>query len=530
LYHYIANPSLSVDDAMLTLNVASRSFSELLRPLAMEQTAPVGFLLALKVATTLGGVRDPVLRLVPLLAGIALPFALWRVARRLVAPWPAVLAAAFAALSTILIEYSVSVKPYTVDALVTLVLVGLTLDVLDDPQHTARWWRLAWSGVVAVLCSTPAPLVLAGCGAALAMSTGVRRRPAAPLWFATLALLWVGTFVSVYVALTHVAAESPYLQSFWSERFLTPAVLRQPMRAWAILRRVPTEPFLVDAPIPALAILLWVVAGLGIWSLGRRDGAVLALVAGPLVALFLASALRRYPIAPRVCLFAAPLTFLIYAEAWGRAFAFPPASWPRRTAVVAAVVWLLVLATLTMIRPVGGLPTRLQAEEFERRAAPGEPVYVFAGAIPTWTRYTTDWDAVDRPSLAKVLASQELNGGAFHNAPSRGRAVGDSAGEALVLVVKGRTEVLGLAPGIQWREDVGYSSPRTPDANWGEREIARLRAVTDSTAWIAVAHDQGVASRALLGPIAVAGGRAVFRWNALGTSLVRYRFPPLRAP
>lgn len=519
LYSYLADPSLTVDDAMLTLNVASRSFFGLLHPLAMEQTAPPGFLWALKAATLVGGVRDQTLRLVPLLAGIALPYAVWRIGRRLLSDGPALLAAAFAALSPILIEYSVSAKPYTVDALVTVLLLGLTLDTVEHPDDAPAWRKMGVAGVLALACSTPSLFVVAGCGAALLVSPETRR----PRRLLALAAAWLSTFAAIYFTVARAAARSPYLQVFWDDKFLTPAALADVTHAWDILRRVPAQPFVSASPVPGMPVLLWLIALGGVWQSIRRSPAAAALLVAPVVALFTAAALHRYPVAPRVCLFLAPVIFLLFACAYQGARERWPTGAARAAAESLAVLWLIALGMLAANLRWWAPATRSLVAQLDGRALPGEPVYVFTGAVAPWTVYATDWRAPDADAVATLIASQAMRGGAFHNAPSRGRAVSDSEGSALIVRERGRPIVIGLSPGIQWREGTGYVT-RAPDAGWAAREAARLRSIADSTAWIAIAHDYPGEALALLRGMDAAGGHEVARWAGRGVLLVRYRF------
>ena len=69
LAQFLQRRSLYIDEAMVVLSVASRSFSGLMRPLDYDQMAPVPFLWALRLATTLAGVSEQSLRFVPLLGG-----------------------------------------------------------------------------------------------------------------------------------------------------------------------------------------------------------------------------------------------------------------------------------------------------------------------------------------------------------------------------------------------------------------------------------------------------------------------------
>ena len=66
---YLGGRALWRDEASLALNLVHRSFAQLLQPLDHDQGAPVGFLWACKLATTLFGYGEYALRLVPLLAG-----------------------------------------------------------------------------------------------------------------------------------------------------------------------------------------------------------------------------------------------------------------------------------------------------------------------------------------------------------------------------------------------------------------------------------------------------------------------------
>ncbi|MGH7754594.1 MAG: glycosyltransferase family 39 protein, partial [Gemmatimonadales bacterium] len=212
---YLSNQSLFVDEAMLSLNIATRSWLGLLSPLDYGQTSPVPFLWAERAAVLLGGVNEFALRALPLLAGAALPFAVWRFTRRFLAPREALLATAFTSFSPILIQFSAMVKPYTVDALVAVILAHLTLDVVEAVESGKAWRRLIAAGVAALLVSTPAPFVLAGVGLALILAPRVRERPGWARQAGIAAAVWGGVFVLQYVLLYRSVATSPYMHEYW---------------------------------------------------------------------------------------------------------------------------------------------------------------------------------------------------------------------------------------------------------------------------------------------------------------------------
>lgn len=524
LYSYCANPSFSVDEAMLALNLGARSFAGLLRPLAFEQTAPPLFLWAERVAVLLGGVHERALRALPLAAGLLLPWLVWRLARRVAGTGPALTAAAFAALSPILVQYSVTAKPYLTDAVITALLAGWTLDVIDRPADRGAWWRLAAAGLVSLAASTPAVFVLAGAGGALLAAPAVRRAPGAAWRIAVGGAVWLAGFAALYFGILRAEATSPYMQWFWEAKFVAQPGVPVARHLWDVLNRLPVEPFVGARALAPTLVLLWGAAVWGAWRIARRGRAAAPAVLVPVAAVLVASVLRRYPISPRVMLFAAPLFFLLFAVAIEDAAERWPAGLGAgaRRAIVA--LWLVALAGIALNTRWWGPDLRPLVREFARRAGPAEPVWVYAGAIPAWTAYTTDWDRPDTAALDLVFATGGAHGAAFHNAPSRGRAVADTEGADLHVRTAGREELLGLAPGMRWREGFGWSADR-PDSGWAGREAARIRAAADSTAWLVVAHSYPTATGPLFAALEAAGARTVSERAARGATLYRVAFP-----
>src|ERR1700722_20601703 len=151
---YLANRSLWLDEAMLSLNIVHRSFAQLWQPLDHKQGAPVGFLGIEKWAVTMFGTSEYALRLFPLLAGIVSIVLFYLLARRVVRSMAVPLALALFALSPTLIYYASEVKQYSSDVAVALLLVYLAV--------TKRILLLGICGAVAIWFSHPAVFVLGG--------------------------------------------------------------------------------------------------------------------------------------------------------------------------------------------------------------------------------------------------------------------------------------------------------------------------------------------------------------------------------
>ena len=170
---------LWLDEAMLGLNIASRSFSELVKPLDYDQSAPLLYLWLERLAVSTAGVSERSLRALPFIAGLALVPMVLVVARRLVGTTAAVIAAMLTALSLTLVTFSAEAKQYGVDPVATLLAVWLASRVQAKPDDARAWMWLVVGGVASLLLSQPAAFVVSGIFVALVCDRGVRAAPAA---------------------------------------------------------------------------------------------------------------------------------------------------------------------------------------------------------------------------------------------------------------------------------------------------------------------------------------------------------------
>lgn len=504
LWTYLRNPSLSFDETMLSLNVVSRSFLGLLRPLDYAQTAPVLYLWLTKLAVLIGGVNEYALRALPLIAGLVLPYATWRLARQLVPASAALLAAAFVALAPGLVQYAGIVKPYGVDALVTVVVIELCLHLRADLDSTPQWLTLLAAGVVAIALSTPALFVLAAIGGILFIEWLPRRDTRTGMWLAALAVTWLGLFGVLYATVYRAAATSAFMQEFWTADFLTPSAFVLGARAWRILRDSFLTAFLLR-PSPLIPVLcFWAVAGTGLaWLALRRRWTTLALVLGPIAITAAASAFRRYPFSWRLLQFAMPLVALWLAA--GFAAALERWNSGRRVMWSAAGVMLLALLGVNVTHPYREPPVRELIAKLTTRAASSDPVYVFVGSIPAWAFYATDWSSADTARLTAFAHTR--------HAPN----------DAIALEYRGRTELVGRSAGIEWSPGVGPSQSR-PDTGWASGEAARIQVVTHGVIWLIFTQSYRTEVPDLLAAVRARGGVTELADERPGASLYRVRF------
>jgi len=534
LAQYLSNQSLFVDEAMLSLNIASRSWLDLLAPLDYGQTAPVPFLWAERLAIAVGGVNAFALRAIPLLAGLALPFVTWRFSRRLLGAREALLATAFAAVSPILIQFSAMVKPYVIDALVAVVLADFALDVITTPESSKAWVRLLAAGVVGLLVSIPALFVLGGVWAALALAPSVRQGPGHRVRLGLATLLWGTVFTVQYLLLYRPVATSPYMHEYWADSFLAPGAPDLARHTWLAAEYLLLNAFVGSRPQAWAVVLFLLFLAAGVWALARRRGLwAAALAAGAVAAAVGASAVERYPVAPRMMVFAVPYLALLLAAGFGATAdamrrPFPYSSW---AVALLAIGWLLVPFERDLRRPYradGVRPLAAQVARERDGSAPGRqpdvPVYVYAAAVPAWAFYTTDWSAPDTARLRFLARVASPGGPAFHNAAGRpaGRVV-EGEGRHLVVRTAMYWELIGTPPGTQYRELTRWSQ-ESPDPGWAENEAARIRATGARQVWVVTATSRTEPIDRLRRALGQLGAVEEFGRLERNARLYRYRF------
>jgi hypothetical protein len=508
--------SLWLDEASLALNVLTRGYGELLRPLDWGQAAPVGFLWLERVIASHAAVPDLWLRLIPWAAGVALPWLVWRLGRRLIGTGAGALAAVAAAGSLLALRYSTEAKPYATDAAVAAALMLLAAEVRAEPRSGRRWRLLGAAAVVAVWLSLPAVFVVAGVAAAMLVNREVRearqaRRVGLPALGAAMllfGLLWLTTY--------HGGAASSVLRAYWQPVMLDLSADDRAIRVLRVLME------LTWIPLRWTGSLLGTAVGIGVWLAGlrvvaQRRGSDALLLGAPIALAMLASSIGAYPLSDRLAFFAVPGVWVAQAAA---VTAVRNVLLSRRSALTNARIAtvFVVLAALGLavwqstdsdrfLRTPGTLePTRALWAAVDAEAG-ATPIYVFARAAPAWLLATGDgaWRGDERLKRWTALAGRAGAPG-YENA-RRDRAVRPGEGDSLVVQFGGRTELVGLSPGIEYRI-AGAPSAETPSAGWAAEEARRIAAAARPEIWLVASHFFAGSGRNELRPLVEAAALA----------------------
>ncbi|HTD59519.1 MAG TPA: hypothetical protein VK679_02650, partial [Gemmatimonadaceae bacterium] len=250
-----------------------------------------------------------------------------------------------------LVTYAAEAKPYAWDVTIAIVLM-LAID--------CRPLVAGALGAVLVWCSYPAVIVLA----ALAL---VRRR-------ASVAVVWtLSAAPAIWVAEHRLApSDREYLHRFWADGF---------WRTWSWPLTQPAH--VLDSLLRVPPGIVWLIAILiGLWFLQRRS------VMMPVLVAIGAAAAGLYPLSDRLALYLLPSVLLAIAAG------------PRWIVVV-----LVAIQGVEAVFPEHHEDMRTVATALARVRRPGDAVYVYYGALPTFEYYAdttgitrggchrTDWPA-----------------------------------------------------------------------------------------------------------------------------------------
>jgi hypothetical protein len=439
---YAGNRSLWFDEAALSLNIAQRSFSGLLRHLdsnsSSGQWAPIVFLMLEKVASELFGVNEFALRLVPLLAAMASLVLFYQVARRCLRPKAALLALVMFTLPTPLIYYASEVKPYSSDVAATLAILLLALMVAQRRRSVGAMLGLGGVGALCMLTSFPSVFVLAGCGLVLFSFEWSRGRRGIAVQLALMAALWTALFLADYLLL--VSPVNTRMYTNWQSAF-----------APAPLFSIAAAGWLVETPLGIFHYTLglarsWPAAGtfaIGCVALAMADRWLLAMLLSPPAAALLAATLHQYPFGGRAIVFLAPLYLIVMGA--GLEFlwdSLPPAG-PVAAATIAVLLFYPAAHSVatSFVHPPGHEEIKQVLDYVSENGERGDLLYVYSGAAPAFDFYTGYFKQYQLSNLVIVRGRSRIADASQYEADLR-----TLRGHPRVWIVMSHTDDLAFGP------------------------------------------------------------------------------------
>jgi hypothetical protein len=307
-YHYLREPGVWHDEAVLIVNVLGKSFLDLLGPLFYAEAAPPLFLWVEKLVSLVLGDGTFALRLLPFLASCASLLLLAFVARHWLTPPAALCAVLLFACSDCLLWHCCEAKPYALDVLAGCTM--LTVWCLGENWPLLRTIALyiVLAPLVIFLCY-PGVFLFGGVLLALLPAVWRKRRRSVVLAYGTLGLVVGAAFLMLLLGPIR-AQRCPEMDSCWLGHFppwdrpwavpwwvgcSTLEVFRYAVKPWGQLL----------APFALAGGLRW-------WR--QQQPARVLLLAVPLGLALAASLVGAYPYGgSRVEVFAAPGLVLLIA-------------------------------------------------------------------------------------------------------------------------------------------------------------------------------------------------------------------------
>jgi len=302
-FQYLSNYSLHLDECSLAINLFQRNFRTLNQVLTYNQAAPLGFLYGEKALMLSVGSSPLVMRSIPFLCSLLAIVAFYRLARTFFSGLPLLLATALFCANQSLIFYSATLKQYSVEVLVTIVLFLLLLPLFEErPPHPSYW--VAGISSILIWFSFSAIFVLAGIGVVLTLYE-FRRKLRGMSRLALVLVIWIATFLPFFWYSIRPGASNQVLAGQWTAEYL-------PLNPIAFVGWM--RHHLAEVSAMATTWRIWPIAGIllvaGVCHVMRtRNWKYLALLA-PVIACLTASALRKYPFSGRLVLFLMPTTIL----------------------------------------------------------------------------------------------------------------------------------------------------------------------------------------------------------------------------
>jgi len=394
LERYLANTSLWFDEAWPANVIIESSISDLLKPPRPGpwslHTLP-GYNALQKISCIIFGPNEFSQRLVSLLAGIATLPLVYLVARRWLSLALSTLALSLMAICEYLIHSSCQAKQYSLDVMVSLLLVLAALRFQESLFRVRRLLILAIIGILAMWFSHPGVFVVAGIGLGLFMKAALLRNMRQVVPLIVVGTCWVASFAFSYYFFSRAAIVAhPGLKKFWVAFFM-PSLFTSPTEALEWTKNTILSIFRnpIGFTLPLLAALFWILGIIWFW---RKDRFALALVLMPLILVLVASNLKLYPIHPNLILFMVPMFILTVVN--GVKLLVKPCG--KRYLIAEGVMALILLygPTCRAVKLFKSPPDREHLrpvlQYVHKHWRNGDTVYVYYSAYPAF-RYYSKW-------------------------------------------------------------------------------------------------------------------------------------------
>lgn len=303
---------IGLDEAMLSVNIIDKSYSQLLQPLDMHQVASIGFLFISKFFSNIFGGSDLVLRLLPFLSYLfAIPLVLYlgrNTSESKLVSW---IATSLYSISVQAIYYATEVKQYSTDVFVCLLILSLAKNYTEI-RNGKSTILFAIIGGITIWFSNVAIIVLSATGLVL-LFYFFQKKKSKIAQLLIIGSIWTSSFLIYYSHFIRNHPSNEYMTSFWADSFLPTNVFSIEFYTflWQQLKTIGGE--LMNFGHFWYVPLVIMTIGLAYLIRSKKYLSVMLLIL-PLVVHLILSALSLYPFSIRLYLYLLPLFFIVFSN------------------------------------------------------------------------------------------------------------------------------------------------------------------------------------------------------------------------
>jgi hypothetical protein len=382
LFLFLHSRSLWLDEAMLSMNILERDFTDLLLPLDRNQAAPIGYLFLERLALLAFGPGEKSLRLFSLLSFLCTIPLVYRVSIHLFKNADiAFMTTASYCITVSALAFSCEVKQYSGDVLIAQIILLSTFTVSPEKLKSLGWYGLM--GGTLIWFSNISVIMLFVCGSYLLFTEGLKKKNFR-IWLPI--TLWACSFAIYYALFIHDHPSKEYMLDYWRKAFMPINPFSSGF--WLFMQSSGNEifakmmgygPFWV---CPAIVFCL----GIGFMVYEQQTKALFFCLA-PVAVHFAISAFELYPFSQRLVLYTLPLMLMVFSTGVFRGF-----KWFQKTIInlpdISLTVPVLILFyPLILSFPFQREEVKTSLKHLETYIRDTDSLYVYYSSIPSFEYY-----------------------------------------------------------------------------------------------------------------------------------------------
>jgi len=384
IYQFIFNRSLWLDEASLALNIINRDFIELTKPLDYVQVAPIGFLFVEKVFVSVLGKNEFSLRIFSLISFlISIPYLYFLSNKLLRNQMMALMAASIYCITLSLINYSSEVKQYSIDVLLTILILYYCLTIQLNKNSSLV--ILSIIGSIAIWFSNTSIIILFVAGSYLIYFEGLQNKN---FKIVSIFVFWLISFFIYYFLFIFDHPSKEVVVAYWryENGFLPLNILSKEFCYFffGIFNSIYSY-LLGFGSFWFIPFIISVISVIALFK--ERQFTLIYFCLAPILVHVLLSGLELYPFKDRLILYVAPLTIIIFTFGLYSIFNF------INDRIIHIPSFLLVVPICLMFYPIY-LKFPIKKEEIKislnyikQNIKSMETIYVHYGAVRSFKFY-----------------------------------------------------------------------------------------------------------------------------------------------